>query len=99
MHRFHHWRVRIQDARTERAIAQVVQDYRLTLSPAMVESLPEPCREAVHNPDLASAAITLLQCETAFRGVPEVAALLHEIAHTFAAAAVKLAGLRARVGS
>ena len=94
MHRFYHWRVRIQDAHGERAIAQVIAEYLSMLSPAMIASLPGPCQDALRNRDLAQAAITLLKCEVEFNGPPDVAALLHEIAHTYAAAAVKIAGLK-----
>ena len=94
MYRFHHWRAQIQDASSEGAIARLIQDYRLTLSPVMVESLPKVCREALGNPNLSHAALTLLQAEMGFTGPPEVKALLHEIANTYAAASVRVAGFR-----
>jgi hypothetical protein len=94
MYRFSRWRARIQDAHSEDAIARIIQDYHMTLSPVMVASLPEACREALQNPDLGNAALTLLQGEMAFEGTPEVGALLHEIANTYAAASVRVASLR-----
>ena len=94
MYHFHHWRAQIQDAYSESAIARIVQDYGLTLSPVMVESLPEACREALSDPNLSHAALTLLQAEMGFKGPPEVKALLREIANTYAAASVRVAGFR-----
>lgn len=93
-HRFHRWRVQIQDARNESALAGVIRDYRLALSPAMVESLPGECQQSLDSNDIPGAALILLQTEITHRGAPEVAALLHEIAQTYAAAAVKIAGWR-----
>lgn len=96
MYRFHHWRVRIDDAHDERTIAQILQDYRLTIPTAIAESLPPECREAIDGKDIPSAALTLLQAEMRHKAAPEVTAFLHEAAHTYAAAAVKLAGLKSR---
>ena len=91
MHRFHHWRVRIQDANSAREVAGVMEDYLRTIPGATLEVLP--CREALQTADISQAAMALLQCEMRFQGPPEVAALLHEVAHTFAAASVRLASL------
>ena len=99
MYRFHHWRVQIQDARDERAVYRVIQDYRLTIPPEIVESLPPECREAIDGRDLASAALTLLQSEMRFQGSSEATAGLHEIAHTYAAAAVRAAAIRGSLAS
>ena len=94
MYHFRHWRVQIQNAHNENAIARVIQDHRLTLSPVMVESLPAACRETLNNSNLPHAALALLQAEMGFKGPPEVAALLHEIANTYAAASVRIAVFR-----
>lgn len=94
MYRFHRWRVQIQNAHDEDTIARVIQDYRLTLSPVMVDSLPETCRESLNDPNLPHAALALLQAEMRFKGAPEVADLLHEIAATYAAASVRVAVIR-----
>ena len=67
MLRLHHWRVRIQDARDEVAIAHVIHDYRLTLPQTLVEMLPGECREAIDATDIPDAAFTLLQAEMKFR--------------------------------
>ena len=95
MHRFHHWRVQIKDARNEQAIAQVIRDYRLTLPPELLESLPAECRVAIAAADIPGAALCLLHAEMKYPGDdPAIAAALHEIAHTYAAAAVKLTDWR-----
>ena len=96
MHRFHHWRVQIEDARDQRTLARVIQDYRLTLTPAMVKSLPVECREAVERNDIPDVALKCLEAEMRCQGTPELTNLLHEVAHTYAAAAVKLNALRDR---
>jgi hypothetical protein len=93
-YRFNHWREKIQDARNESSLAIVIRDYRSTLSPAIVDSLPSECRDSLDNNDIPGAALTLLQCEVTHKGSPEVAAFLHEVAQTYAAAAVKIAAWR-----
>ena len=95
MYRFHHWRVQIEDARDERAIADVIREYRRTLTPAMLASLPAECREALERGDISDAALKCLQAEMKVRDTPDLTALLHEVAHTYAAAAVKLIGWKA----
>ena len=94
MHRFHHWHVRIEDARDEGAVSRMIQDYRHTLSPSMIGLLPPDCQVALENPDIPSAALTLLHAEMKFPGSAEAAALLHEISRTYAAAAVRIADCR-----
>lgn len=91
LHRFHHWRVRIQDAQNESALALVIGEYRSTLSPAMVEPLPAACKALLSAANLPDAALVLLQADMGCRGAsPEVAALLHEIACTYGAAAIRM---------
>ena len=94
MHRFHHWRVQIEDSRDERDLARIIQDYRLTLTPAMVESLPPECRDAIDGNDISHTALKCLQAEMRCRDTSELTDLLHEVAHTYAAAAVKLIAWR-----
>lgn len=93
-HRFHRWRIQIQEARNESSLAIVIRDYRSTLPPAIVDSLPSECRESMDSNDIPGAALTLLHCEVTHKGSPEVAAFLHEVAQTYAAAAVKIAAWR-----
>ena len=95
MHRFHHWRVRIQDAHDERAIANIIREYRGTITPAMFDLLPEDCRKALEGGDIQDAARKCLEAEMRSRDTPEITAVLHEVAHTYAAAAVRLMGWRA----
>ena len=94
MYRFHYWRVRIEDAHDERTIAQILQDYRRTIPPAIAGSLPPECREAIDGDDIPSAAMTLLHAEMKRQAPPPVTGFLHEAAQTYAAAAVKLAAWR-----
>ena len=94
LYRFHHWRVQIEDARDERAIIDVIRNYRRTLTPAMGASLPAECREALEKGDISAAALKCLEAEMKSQGSPELTALLHEVAQTYAAAAVKVLGLK-----
>jgi hypothetical protein len=47
--------------------------------------------------DLQSAAVTLLRAELEFQGNPRAAQFLHEIAHTFATASVRVSRFRAEL--
>jgi hypothetical protein len=95
MHRFHHWRVRIQDAIDERAIVNVIREYRLTLTIEMLKLLPEDCRKALEGNDIQDTALRCLQAEMRSHDTPELMALLHEVAQTYAAAALRVKGWRA----
>lgn len=82
-----------------KAVAAVLQEYRACITPEQQALLPAACREAFGDTsmDIQTAAVTLLQEELAFSGTPESAALLHEIAHTFAAASTRLAQIHGRM--
>jgi len=95
MHHFDRWRDALNHAHNERDLIDVVRNYVGALNGNVVETLPPECQAALRDPsDLQGAAVTILQAELAFRGEGEMAALLHEIAHTFAAASVRLSRLR-----
>ena len=98
MHRFHRWRDVLLATHDEASVRRVVSDYAGTLDPTVVGALPEDCQKALKDTDIQSAAVALLQCEMRFKGVDEMRDLLHEIAHTYAAAALRLTALnRGRV--
>jgi hypothetical protein len=60
------------------------------LGPAL-EALPKECRDALQGDfDVQGAAVALLHAELRFKGSDEQHAVLHEIAHTFASAAVRV---------
>lgn len=92
-YRYHRWRDALQLAPNDRAIVGVINDYVTTLDPEAIKALPGECREALFDRDIARAAVTLLRSELVFDGPPEVANMLHEIAHVFAAASVRLSRL------
>ena len=96
MHRFQRWRAAINEARDTQAVERVVRDYVATLNPVW-NAMPEECRGALTDPDIQGAAVTLLRCELAYHGPSDVAELLHEVAHTFAAAATRLSWIRAEL--
>ena len=94
MHRFNRWREALDAAHTQDAIDRVISEYALTLAP-ILQALPAVCREAVEQEDLQSAAVTLLHCELAYRGEGDLAQALHEIAHTYAAASLRMSRIKA----
>ena len=97
MHRFQKWRDALQIAPDEKTLMALMRDYVNGLRPDVLDTLPDGCRRVLSDSatlDVNSAAVTLLHEELAHRGVPGVGDVLHEIAHTFAAAAVRLARLR-----
>jgi len=65
-------------------------DYVDTLTPAVISTLPRECQLALADHDIQGAAVTLIQCEMAFHGDPAIADLLHEVAHTYAAASTRI---------
>ena len=70
-----------------------MREYVTVLDPSIVASLPADCQAALQDPDIQSAAVALLQCELRFAGGDEMQQLLHEIAHTYAAAAIRLTAI------
>ena len=100
MHRFQKWREALQLAPDADTVEGVVRDYVEAIW-SVVGVLPEDCGRVLLQPDLniQSAAVTLLQAELRASGDEEQRALLHEIAHTFAAAAVRMTLLHPRVST
>src|ERR1051325_4700627 len=95
MHRFQEWRDALNVARDEKTVAAIMRDYAHAITPQVVDLLPAEAREALSGEmDVQGAAVTLLHVELTFRGNPEIGLLLHEIAHTFAAASVRLSRVR-----
>ena len=71
-----------------------MRDYVQALPTRVRLTLPRDCQFALSEPiDVQDAAVTLVQAELAQVGRRESLAALHEIAHTFAAAAVRFRGL------
>jgi len=96
LHRFQKWRDALQVAPNVNAINALMRDYVAAIGVAVIDTLPAACRQALLQPDLdvQAAAVTLLQSEMSLTGATdELRALLHEIAHTFAAASVRITSL------
>jgi len=100
MHRFQKWREALQLAPDTNTVHGIVRDYVDAIRP-IVAVLPEECGQVLLQGDLniQSAAVTLLQAELRASGNDEQRALLHEIAHTFAAAAVRITMLHPRTST
>jgi hypothetical protein len=99
MHRFAGWRKTLSAAATEQQLAARVNDWVNSIPPEQLARLPERVRnvllnEAAH--DIEGAAVSLLQYELTFSGDAEMAAMLHEVAYTCAAASIRLGQLRGR---
>jgi hypothetical protein len=99
MHRFERWRDVIQAAPDERAIHGLMRDYVQVIPPILIAALPRECQRALGEPDIQSAAVTILHCELNYRGEPATAELLHEIAHTFAAASMRISRFGPKPGA
>ena len=94
MYRFQRWKDTLQIAPNEGTVVGVMRDYVAAIEPEVIATLPVECKRAMALSDIQSAAVTLLHAELMYRGTPEIGELLHEIAHTFAAASVRLSRLR-----
>jgi len=100
MHRFQKWREALQLAPDANTVQGIVRDYVEAIRP-IAGVLPEDCARVLLQADLniQSAAVTLLQAELRAGGDEEQRELLHEIAHTFAAASVRITLLHPRATS
>ena len=96
MHRFSRWKVPLSEAQTVGEVATLMSDYLKTIGAGDVEGLPASCREALNTDDIPGSAVVLIREELHYAGAPEVAAMLHEIAHTFVAASTRIASIQAR---
>jgi len=94
MHHFDKWRNILQVAPTEDTVCGVIRDYLAAIDPAALALIPNDCKQAIQADDVQVAAVTLLHAELMHRGDASVDELLHEIAHTFAAASVRISRLR-----
>ena len=98
MHRFDKWRHAIQVAPDQKTVGQIMSEYVAGILASDLSQLPMGCQAVLERPaaDIQGAAVTLLQAELSYSGPPEVGAVLHEIAHTFSAASVRLGQLHGR---
>lgn len=71
-------------------------EYLQTLRPEDVDELPELCRRALTADDISDSALVLIREELTFTGRPEIADMLHEVAHTYVAAANRIVQIRGR---
>jgi hypothetical protein len=85
----------MQIAPTPAAVKSVMDDYVRSLPQEVRAILPADCRHALDTPlEVQAAAVALLQAELSHRGDKDAGMILHEMAHTFAAASVRLASLQ-----
>jgi hypothetical protein len=96
MHSFERWRDGLQFAPSAQAVYSIADDYLRAIG-SVIGVLPPECQRALSAPmDVQAAAVTLLQAELRFKGPAETAAVLHEVARTFATAAVRLTQLHGK---
>ena len=98
MYRFQKWRQAIQLAPDANTISALIAEYLQCIAPSEMARLPAKCQAVLtaSPPDIQDSALVLLQDELAYSGDAETAALLHEIAHTFAAASIRLGQIHSR---
>jgi len=90
MHRFQTWRDALQVAASQRSVTRVMREYARALPAELRSTLPDACQYALTDPiDVQEAAVTLLRAELGPAGSGKDGEALHEIAHTFAAAALR----------
>ena|SRR5205809_4091772 len=92
MERFGRCREALLSADTPEAVAKVIADCMASLPPAMIAALPDIVRNVLQRPtaDISGSAVQLLRTEMTYKGQSEDAALLREIAETYALAALRL---------
>ena len=98
MHRFEKWRHSLMLAPDAKSVAAIMAEYVKCFVPSDLAALPASCQAILTEPgsDLQGAAVQLLQEEMRYNGPEEARALLHEAAHTFAAASIRLGQLFGR---
>jgi hypothetical protein len=98
MHRFQKWRDALQMAPSQKAVVGVIANYIAALPADVWDVLPPECVSMLRSSaDIQTAAVCLVQAELDFQGPPESAAIVHEVAHTFAVAAVRITALHGAV--
>ena len=69
-------------------------EYLVSIEPDVVKLMPLPCQESLAEGEVQDCAVALLHAELTYSGPDDMRELLHEAAHTFAAASVRLSRLR-----
>ena len=96
MHTFDRWKDALVAAQTVADVVRVMSEYIATLSQRDLTGLPAPCRDALRVDDIPGSALLCVREELHYRGDPAIAAMLHEIAHTFVAAANRIVLIQGR---
>jgi hypothetical protein len=96
MHRFQMWREALVLAPDVRTVHGLMRDYVQAIGPMIPLLPPESGRVLQGDLDVQAIAVALLREELRFEGQEEDRNLLHEVAHTFAAAAVRITLLHPR---
>lgn len=91
MHQFNQWKAALQQAGTAEEVQAVMTEYVSQLAPGDKIDLPTACKTVLHDIDIPTGAVICVREELRFNGDPYTRDLLHEIAHTFVAAANRLA--------
>ena len=92
------WRQPLQSAGTVEKVQEVMELYVSQIAAGDKLGLPAACRSVLRDVDIAAGAATLLREELRFEGDADTRNLLHEISHTFAAAANRMALLESGAG-
>lgn len=95
MYQFVHWKSALQKANNPQEVHKVLTEYASGIAPGDKIGLPAACKRVLLEVDMRGGAPVLVREELAFDGDSATANLLHEIAHTFVAAAIRVAHLEA----
>ena len=96
MHQFAHWKAALQGAVTPSEVRQVMEEYASRIAAGDKVTLPSACKGVLRAVDIDLGAETLIREELKYDGDAATAALLHEISHTFVAAANRIAFLESQ---
>ena len=83
----------MQAAPDVETVGKIMRDYVTTIPPPLLNQLPSECQRALANSDIQYAAVAILHCELGFKGDTLIAEMLHEVAHTYAAASLRITRL------
>jgi hypothetical protein len=90
MSRYEHWKRALLEAQSPREVEAIVKQCRDSLAAGDKVGWSLAARDALLEPDLRLAAVTLEREDAAFNGDPESALILHEVSTLYREAARRL---------
>ena len=96
VYRFSRWKERLQDANSVGEVKRILGEYIDAIPTAFRAGMPADCQSALNADDIAGSAVVLIREELNYSGQPDIAEMLHEVAHTFVAAQNRIVSIRSR---